>query len=74
MSTHDLSEDQRVELWHMAGFLRQGFDGMQIAALLAWGISPHDTEALLYRDDQRTACSHEQALRILMPDWGAVLV
>lgn len=62
------AEAQRIELWHLDFFLRLGFSGDQISVLLSWRVDPHDALRLLYRDGERTVCTHEQAMRILAPD------
>lgn len=65
----DLSipEDERVELWRLDRLVRLGFDGDEVSLLLFWKADVHAAEDLLFRDGERTACTHEQAVRILMP-------
>ena len=62
-----LSETSRLELWKLERFTEMGFSGDEIACLLFWGTSPHDVEALFWRNGKRTRCTHEQALGILKP-------
>jgi hypothetical protein len=57
-----VDEEILIEMWHIDQFDRQGFDGMQTATLLLWGIDPHATEELLSR-----GCPPDTALRILQP-------
>lgn len=57
-----ISEDERVELWNLEFFVRLGFDGDAVSALLHWRADPHEAERLITR-----GCSHELALRILRP-------
>lgn len=62
-----LSEPDRLELWKLHRFTEMGFSGDEIACLLFWGTSPHDVEALFWRNGKRTRCTHEQAMGIVKP-------
>jgi hypothetical protein len=62
-----IREAERVELWKLGQFTHMGFDGDATSALLFWEVSPREVEALLYRNGERTSCTHDQALRIVKP-------
>jgi hypothetical protein len=62
-----MNEEERVEVWNMNQFVKLGFRDFEVGALLGWGVDPHDAEALLWRNGERTRCTHEQALEILKP-------
>lgn len=60
--SYELDEEQRVELWNFSLFSEQGFDGLSIATLLGWGVSPHDTLPLV-----RSGCPLDLVLCIVRP-------
>jgi hypothetical protein len=66
-SLEPMSEDQRIELWHLDQFAKLEFSGEQIALLLEWGVEPVEARKLMLRDGKRTKCTHDQALAILEP-------
>lgn len=68
-------EAERIERWHIDQFFGLGFEWGQVSTLVSWGCDPHEAERLMRRDGKPTACTPEQALRILQPlDDVAVLV
>lgn len=71
METPQTTEDQRIEAWNTEMFLRLEFSGEQAIQLVEWRADPHDAEKLLFRDRERTSCTHEQAMEILSPLVGA---
>ena len=71
METPETTEDQRIEAWNTEMFLRLDFSGEDAVMLVEWGVDPHDAEKLLFRDGERTSCTHELAMEILSPLVGA---
>ena len=58
----ELSGDEQVELWKIDQFVRQNFNGDEIATLLEWDVDPHESDKLI-----AGGCSTELAMRILKP-------
>lgn len=66
--------DELVERWTIEQFQEIGFSWEDAHILLAWRVDHHEARKLMFRDGTRTACTPEQALRILQPDEDVVIM